>query len=278
MANVFGGGGSNCNTGGARRVIPTSSEVTQSNSSQTFSTQPNLYSKPQTNADGIDTRDFYTKVDINRFLKTKVDVGATYNKAEVDGLLTSLESEVNSSLTPFITQTELNSAISSSSQSILGDVQNNYYTKTNLYTRSEVDSLLDNVTVDPDDFILKTPTSLLQNTINPGTTQAISLTLIASGSPQVEIVQQWIDHQANSIGKVKKSGRIEFYGDMSLGQNIESWRPALDVSERRIAGVADPIHPFDAVNKLFMQDYITEVIDSIVQEDDKNYIVDALEY
>jgi len=65
---------------------------------------------------------------------------------------------------------------------------------------------------------------------------------------------------------------------MVVGQNIESWRPALDVNVRRISGVADPIHLLDAVNKKYVEDYVTEVVDNIVQGEDENYVIDALVY
>ncbi len=278
MANVFGGGGSNCGTGGVQRVLPTSPDATQSNASQTFSTQPNVYAKPKAGADGINLRDFYTKSDINKFLKTKADIGSVYDKGEVDSLLAALQASVNSSILPLVTEAELASALSSLSQTLLADVQSNYYSKDVLYTKYELDVLFADVTTDPDDFVSKSPTLLLQNTIDPGSSQAIPLTLVASESTQVDIVQQWIDHEANSIGRIRKSGQVEFYGNLILGENIESWRPALDASERRIAGVADPIHTLDAVNKGFMEDYVTEVIDNVVQGDDKNYIIDALVY
>lgn len=278
MANIFGGGGSNCGTGGIQRVIPTSPEVTQSNASQTFSTQPNVYSKPKTGTDGINLRDFYTKSDINKFLKTKADISSVYNKSEVDSLLTSLQGNINSSITNLVTDSELSSALNSLSQTIISDVQDSYYTKDVLYTKYQVDALLEEVATNPNNFISDTPSSLLQNTINPGASQAIPLTVVASSSPQINVVQQWIDNESNSIGQIKKTGRVEFYRGMSIGQNVESWRPALDVSQRRIASLADPIHSLDAVNRGFMEDYITEVIDNVVQGDDKNYIVDALEY
>jgi hypothetical protein len=278
MANVFGGGGGNCGTGGVQRVLPTSPDATQSNASQTFSTQPNVYAKPKAGADGINLRDFYTKSDINKFLKTKADIGSVYDKGEVDSLLAALQASVNSSILPLVTEAELASALGSLSQTLLADVQSNYYSKDVLYTKYELDVLFADVTTDPDDFVSKSPTLLLQNTIDPGSSQAIPLTLVASESTQVDIVQQWIDHEANSIGRIRKSGQVEFYGNLILGENIESWRPALDASERRIAGVADPIHTLDAVNKGFMEDYVTEVIDNVVQGDDKNYIIDALVY
>ncbi len=275
MANVFGGGG-NCGTGGVQKVLPTSPDVTQS--TQTFSTQPNIYSKPQSTTENIDLRDFYTKVEINKVLKTKVNIGSVYDKDTVDSLIQTLEGQINSSTAGMVTDAELSQQLLSLSQTLLGDIQTNYYGKSVLYTKYEIDELIAEVTTDPDDFINKAPTSLLQNTINPLTNQAIPLTLIASSSPDVDVVQQWIDNESNSIGRIRTSGQIEFYGNLFLGQNIESWRPALDVSERRIAGVADPIHVLDAVNKGFMEDYVTEVIDNVVQGDDKNYIIDALVY
>ncbi len=276
MANVFGGGGGSCGTGGVQKVLPTSPDVTQS--TQTFSTQPNVYSKPQSTTDNINLRDFYTKAEVNKVLKTKANIGSVYDKDTVDSLLQTLEGQISSSTAGMVTDAELSQQLLSLSQTLLGDIQTNYYGKSVLYTKYEIDELIAEVTTDPDDFINKAPTSLLQNTINPLTNQAIPLTLIASSSPNVDVVQQWIDDESNSIGRIRTSGQIEFYGNLFLGQNIESWRPALDVSERRIAGVADPIHVLDAVNKGFMEDYVTEVIDNVVQGDDKNYIIDALVY
>lgn len=277
MANVFGGGGGTCGTGGVQKVLPTSPEITQSGS-QTFSTQPNLYSKPKTGVDGINLRDFYTKSDINKILKTKADITSIYSKVEVDSLLTTLQNSINTSIDGLVTEQELTSSLGSLSQSILNNVSNNYYQRSFLYRKDEIDALIANVTVDPDNFISKEPKTSNENTIDPGTEPAIPLTLRASLSEDIDIVQQWIADDQNSIGRIRTSGQVEFYGNMFLGQNIESWRPALDVSERRIAGVADPIHVFDAVNKGFMEDYITEVIDNVVQGDDKNYIIDALVY
>ena len=276
MANVFGGGGGSCGTGGVQRVLPTSPDVTQS--TQTFSTQPNVYSKPQSTTDNVNLRDFYTKAEVNKVLKTKADIGSVYDKDTVDSLLQTLEGQINASMSDMVSEAELSAQLLSLSQTIQGDIQSNYYEQSVLYTKYEIDALIAEVTTNPDDFVNKAPTSLLQNTINPLTNQAIPLTLIASSSPNVDVVQQWIDDKSNSIGRIRTSGQIEFYGNLFLGQNVEAWRPALDVSERRIAGVADPIHTLDAVNKGFMEDYITEVIDNVVQGDDKNYIIDALVY
>lgn len=272
MANVFGGEANN----GIQRILPTSSDVTQS--SQTLLTQPNVYSRPQSAAEGVNLRDFYTKAEINRIIKTKVDTGSVYDKGTIDLLLQALEGQINSSMNELVSETQLSLQLNSFSQSVLGNVQANYYEKSTLYTKSEIDSLISEIPIDLDQFLVKEPVTLLQNTIDASDKDAIPLTLIASSSEDVDVVQQWIDHESNSIGRIRKSGRVEFYGSLFLGQNIESWRPALDVNERRITGVADPVHISDAINKGYMEDFITELIDNIVQGDDKNYIIDALEY
>lgn len=272
MANVFGGEANN----GIQRVLPTSSDVTQS--SQTLSTQPNVYSRPQSAAEGVNLRDFYTKAEVNRVIKTKVDTANVYDKDTVDLLLQNLEGEINSSMNELVNETRLSSQLLSFSENVIGNVQASYYEKSSLYTKYEVDALISEVTVDPDDFLTKVPTTLLQNTINPSANEAIPLTLIASSSTNVDVVQQWIDDESNSIGRIRKSGRVEFYGSLFLGQNIESWRPALDVNDRRITGVADPIHTSDAINKGYMEGFIVELLDNVVQGDDGIYIIDALEY
>ena len=125
---------------------------------------------------------------------------------------------------------------------------------------------------------MKQPLSTANNTISPGGNEAVPLTLVASTDSDITTIQHWVDNQSNSVGRVRTSGRVEFYGHMVLGQNIETWRPALDANQRRISGVADPIHLLDAVNKKYMEDYIVEVIDNIQQGEDNAYDIDCLVY
>ena len=127
MANVFGGGGGggNCATGGVKRVLPTSPDVTQS--TQTFSTQPNVYSKPQSTTENVNLRDFYTKAEVNKVLKTKVDIGSVYDKDIVDSLLQTLEGQINSSMDGMVSDAELSAQLLSLSQTIQGNIQSNYY-------------------------------------------------------------------------------------------------------------------------------------------------------
>jgi hypothetical protein len=280
MANVFGGGNStspSCGDSGINRVLPTSPEALRSTQAQTFSTGPNVYSKSSTTSENLNLRDYYTKADVQRLLKTKADISSVYTEAEVDAALSALSQSINTTLVEFVTEAEVDEKVSASQDGIFSYLSQNYYTAAQLYTKSEIDSLLGTLELGAD-FVRKEPTTTAQNTISPGNNGAVPLTLRASSNPDITTIQHWIDAQSNSVGRVRTSGRVEFYGHMVLGQNIEAWRPALDASIRRISGVADPIHTLDAVNRKYMEDYIVEVIDNIQQGEDRAYNIDCLTY
>lgn len=304
MPNVFGGGGvskggagistsspsqpsvsnvgpsvlKQCNTGGgAVPILSTSSEALLASDTQTFASSPNNYSKLGSEYPTLNLKDFYTKADIHRLLKTKADISSVYTEQEVDSKLQALESEINLTLSEFITEPEVDAKISASFAETVLFLSDNYYEKDVLYTKLEVDSLLSQLSLG-ENFVSLEPETTLRNTINPGSSNAVSLTLIASSNPNATTVQHWIDDQSNSIGRIRKSGLVEFYGHMFLGQATESWRPALDVNVRRISGVADPIHTLDAVNKKYVEDFITEVVDSLQRGDDMIYDIDCLTY
>ena len=281
MANVFGGGGSgsSCGDSGISRVLPTSSEALQGSQTQTFTSSPNVFSKTKGGTDGVNLRDFYTKSEIQKLLKLKADVSAVYTEEEIDQLLADLRASINLDLADFVTEPQVDDKISDSYDSLVSYLAINYYDRTVLYTKTEVDSLLAGIGgLSTGDFILKNPETTLNNTINPGSNEAVPLTLIASTDPDITTIQHWIDNQSNSVGRVRTSGRVEFYGHMSLGENIESWRPALDVNERRISGVADPIHSLDAVNKNYVETFVIDAVDNIIQGSEIIYNVDCLEY
>jgi hypothetical protein len=279
MAKVFGGGGSSssCGDSGISRVLPTSQEALNTSQTQSFSSSPNVYSKTRSATGEANLQDFYTKSDIHRLLKTKADISSVYTKAEVDAKFADLESEIGVSLVQFITEAEVDAKVSASYDSILSYLAQNYYNRSQTYSKSQVDTLIASVEVG-DGFVLKQPASTADNTISPGANEAVPLTLIASTDSDITTIQHWVDNQSNSVGRVRTSGRVEFYGHLVVGQNIESWRPALDANIRRISGVADPIHLLDAVNKKYMEDYIVEVIDNIQQGEDDAYDIDCLVY
>jgi hypothetical protein len=279
--NVFGSrsAGSLCNDSGARRVLSTSPEALQGSQTQTFTSSPNVFSKGDNFGESANLRDFYTKSEVQKLLRLKADISAVYSEEEVDELLADLRADINLDLAGFITEAEVDQKISDSYGDVLEYLGINYYTRAVLYTKTQVDNLIAGVVgVSADDFVLKNPGSTLSNTINPGSNNAVPLTLIASSNSNVTTVQHWVDSQSNSIGRVRNSGRVEFYGYMSLGENIESWRPALDVNVRRISGVADPIHTLDAVNKKYMEDFVVEVVDDIQRGEDGVYNIDCLTY
>jgi hypothetical protein len=282
MANVFGGGGGGssakpCGDSGISRVLPTSSEALQSSQDQSFSSSPNVYSKTVSTTTGLNLRDFYTKSDIHRLLKTKADISSVYTKSEVDAKMAVFEGQVNSSLIGFITESEVDGKISGLYDTVLSYLSSNYYNRDSLYTKSQIDSLLEALTLG-EDFILKQPSTTLQNTIDPGSNNAIALTLKASSNANITTIQHWVDDQSNSVGRIRKSGRVEFYGHMLVGQAIETWRPAFDANVRRISGVADPMHTLDAVNKKYMEDFIVEVVDNIQRGEDLVFDIDCLVY
>ena len=280
MAKVFGGGGGNpasCGDGGISRVLPTSSEALRGGQTQTFTSAPNVSSKTQSAVGGADLQDFYTKSEVQKFLRVKADISSVYTKLEVDDALAALEGQIGISLISFITEPEVDGKISASYNSLLSYLTQNYYSKTQTYSKGEVNSLIAAISVG-NGFVMKQPSTTADNTISPGANEAIPLTLVASTDSDITTIQHWVDNQYNSVGRVRTSGRVEFYGHMVLGQNIETWRPALDANQRRISGVADPIHLLDAVNKKYMEDYIIEVVDNIQQGETDIYDVDCLTY
>lgn len=277
MAKVFGGGSTPCGDNGISRVLPTSPDALQAGQSQAFSSAPNVYSRSKANAGDINLQDFYTKSEVQRLLRTKADISSVYTKTEVDSSLVALENQINQSLLAFITEPEVDAKIAASYSSALSYVSQNYFTKSQTYSRSQVDSLIAAIEVG-DGFVVKQPSTTADNTISPGANEAIPLTLVASTDPDITTIQHWVDNQSNSVGRVRTSGKVEFYGYMALGQNTESWRPALDVSSRRISGVADPIHILDAVNRKYMEDFVVDAIDNIQQGLDNAYDIDCLVY
>jgi hypothetical protein len=283
--NVFGNKSSSlsCNDAGISRVLPTSSEALQGSQTQAFPSSPNIFSKGENSGENANLRDFYTKSEIQKLLKLKADISAVYTEDEVDQLLLNLNAQINLNLADFITEAQADQKISDSYSDVITYLGANYYDRTALYTKVQIDNLLAGITdISTDDFILKEPNNTSNNTINPGSNNAIPLTLVASSNLNTTTVQHWIDSQSNSIGRIRNSGKVEFYGYMSLGDNIESWRPALNVNARRISGVANPVQTFDAVNKKYMEDFVVETVSDAQQQGGGGgegiYNIDCLTY
>ena len=228
--------------------------------------------------EGVDLRDFYTKSEVRRLLRTKSDVHSSATKEELDVAVISLEQKIQENTIHFVNDNDVDLKISSSFQNVLDYLASNYIEGLYLYSKSEVDEKFNEIDLNEADLLKKSPDTTLENTIDPQSKFAIALTIKGSSHPEIFSIQEWIDYEDNTVGRVRSDGRVDFYGSMFLGNKIETWRPALNVNERRISGVANPIHALDAVNKDYVEDYITKIIDNIVQGDDKNYVVDALVY
>jgi hypothetical protein len=283
MARVFGTkglGGGSCNDTGASKILPTSSKNLES-TERGFIPPQNQFFSSASMEDGLWTKEFYTKSEVSELLKRKADITSVYNKGEVDLFIQTLSSTLTAALSQYITEPEVDEKISDLFTTITQDItlyiSNNYYNKSETYTKSEVDLFFTGLELG-EEFVTKIPLTTEKNTISPGSNEAIPLTLMASSNPSITTVQRWADDQSNSLGRIRKSGQVEFYGNMVLGQAIGTSAVALNVSMRRIAALADPVNNFDAVNKNYVNRYILEVIDALRKGEETIYQIDCQLY
>lgn len=279
MANVFGGGSSSSQSGGISKVIPTARDAVSTSSQPTFSSQTNVFGAPTSiGTEGVDLRDFYTKSEVQRLLRTKSDVSSSATKEELDVAVISLEQKIQEDTIHFVNDNDVDLKISSSFENVLDYLASNYIEGRYLYSKSEVDEKFNEIDLNEADLLKRSPDTTLENTIDPQSKFAIALTIKGSSHPEIFSIQEWVDYEDNTVGRVRSDGRVDFYGSMFLGNKIETWRPALDVNERRISGVADPIHKLDAVNKKYMEDTVAQVVDDVIREGDLIFTIDCQEY
>ena len=273
MANVFGG--NNSGSCGSGEII--SAPRHQVTSSPVSSPQPNVFRAEGPTSTSLNPRDFYTRREIDRFLKNKAEISAVYpqeilyTRPEVDQLIASLN------ISGYATTSFVDTQISSLRSERDLNLAENYYQKTSLYTRGEVDTLLTNLTLTG--YVSLTPSSLDDVTINPSSsTLSTSLLVRSSNDSSDTEIQRWENSSTDYIAGIYADGKSRFTNRMTIGENVSQGEVALDTSERRIANVAAPVDRFDAVNKLYMETFIVSTIDDVLQDSDENYLVDALEY
>ena len=139
----------------------------------------NLYGKSCTpNTGGV--LDFYTKSEINTLLASKAGTSTTYTQAHIDGQLSSLSDSISSLSALAIDQTDLNTALGDLQTEIEGDIAATYATLANTYTKTEVDGFINDLDLDPNTLLRKEPSTTDTNTIDPGSNNAIPLTLRGS--------------------------------------------------------------------------------------------------
>lgn len=277
MANVFGGGSSSsgsCGTGGNILQSPRQQVVP----SRTVTSSPNVFSGESKSAGTTNLRDFYTKREIDKYLDTKADISNVYDRAtlytrsEVNSLINNLN------IGSYALTTYVDSELADQLSSINNNLATNYYIKDVLYTRAQVDSLISALSI-TGDYISKTPSEISDVTIDPEVTDlSVSLLVRSSNNVDTTEVQRWENATTDYLGSIYADGKAKFVNTVRVGENVNAGGVGLELSERRISDVADPVGDFDAVNKHFMESFITSTIDQITQDTDENYLIDALEY
>ena len=274
MANVFGGNNNSGSCGSGEIISAPRHQVT---SSPVSSPQPNVFRDGGSSSTSLNPRDFYTRREIDKYLKGKAEKSSVYfqeslyTRSQVDQLISALN------ISNYATASFVDTQISSLRSERELNLAENYYQKTSLYTRSEVDTLLTNLSTTG--FVSLTPASLDDVTIDPSSsTLSTSLLVRSSNNSSETEIQRWENSSTDYVAAVYADGKSRFTNRMTIGENVNQGEVALDTSERRIANVAAPVDRFDAVNKLYMETFITSTIDDVLQDSDENYLIDALEY
>lgn len=198
----------------------------------------------------------YSKSETDSLLNLKSDKSLTYTKIEVDNLVNSSTSNLSNSIQ---SQYTLKSQHDLDLDSLKTTLRSEFYDRSLLYTKTEIDSTINSLTLG-DNSILRSPGLSSEATIDPGANEVVSLTLKASSNSNIEAVQKWFDSSNNLIGEVKKSWDVDFYGKLNIAKNISSNIAGLSLTNRRIENLADPIYFKDAVNKYYLQNYVSNTI------------------
>jgi hypothetical protein len=221
----------------------------------------NLYGKSCTpNTGGV--LDFYTKSEINTLLASKAGTSTTYTQAHIDGQLSSLSDSISSLSALAIDQTDLNTALGDLQTEIEGDIAATYATLANTYTKTEVDGFINDLDLDPNTLLRKEPSTTDTNTIDPGSNNAIPLTL--RGSSTNAIVQRWLDNSGDVIGYISNDGTATLEGPLTLGRLVSNGSAALSVSGKRITGVSNPSIGADAVSLSYLRQYTQYYYEQVI--------------
>lgn len=209
--------------------------------------------------------DQYTKAEVNALLNAKANVSTTYTRAYIDSGLATLSGSIASLESSKVSTTQLNTALAGLQATINASVAATYATLAGTYTKPQVDALIAGIDLDPNTLLRRTPTTTAQNTINPGSNNAIALTV--RGSSVNPIVTEWRDNTDDRIGYVSNSGGVVFENKLSLGRLVSNGDYALDLNGKRITGVAAPILGSDAVPYSTLQSYVLDFFEDAVRPD-----------
>lgn len=275
MAKVFGGGSAG-NCGGGGGILPSPKQ--QVTPARSVASNPNVFKSGTQRSDSIDPRDFYTRREVDRYLDDKADISSVYSqsllytKTEIDEKFYGLN------LSSYALESYVDVLVEQRALQIESNLSNNYYNKTQLYTKTEIDYFLSSGAA-TGDYISKAPSTVDDVTITPQNINLSVSLLVKSGNNLAATeVQRWENSSTDHLASIFADGKAMFSNYVSIGENVNSDGVALDTNERRIANVADPVNNLDAVNKTYMERFITTTIDDVLTDSDENYLIDALEY
>jgi hypothetical protein len=214
-------------------------------------------------------QDFYTKTEINRLLGSKAVVSTVYTRSYLDTEINRIDGLISGLSASQIEQPDLDTQLSSLRSSIESGVATTYATISDTYSKSEVDNLIDAVDLDPNNFLRKVPANTGDNTINPGSNDVVALTV--RGSSTNALVTQWLDDTSDTIGYVSNSGSVTFENLLTVGRLISNGGIALNVSSKRITGVANPVLASDAVPFSYLQSYVVDFFEDAVRPDTSTF-------
>lgn len=228
----------------------------------------NLYGKSCTpNLGGVS--DFYTKPEINALLASKANTSTTYTRTYIDAELLSLSQQIDGVAASQITEAELTATLSDLETDIFDTISGLYALQATTYTKSEVNALIDAIDLDPSSYIRTAPGSTGVNTIFPGASNAVALTL--RGSSTNTIVQEWLSNNSNRIGYVGNDGGVVFERTLDLGRLVSDGEAALNVRTKRITGVGTPVLGSDAVPYSTLQSYVLDFYEEIIRPDPETF-------
>ena len=275
MANVFGNSNSrSCSSSGGILSAPKTTVVP----ARQTSSSPNVFRGDSAAPEQVNPRDFYTRREIDKYLDDKADLSSvylkteTYSASEIDQRFFSLN------LSSYASIAYVDQSISSQIAAINSDLGDNYYSKSQSYSKAEVDSLVSSASVG-DSYVSKSPDSLEDITIVPSDpTLPVSLVVRSSNNDSTTLIQKWENSSTDLLAAIYADGQANFSKLVTIGENVNVGEVSINASERRVGGVADPINNLDAVNKSYMETWVTGAIEDITQNGNQNYLIDALEY
>lgn len=213
--------------------------------------------------------DFYTKAEVNKLLNAKASTSTTYTRTYLDSALGTLTASVAGLEASKVSTDELETALDGLETSVLAEVSSLYALKTETYTITEVDALLAGLSLDPGDYIRLEPATTAENTIFPGSVNAVPLTL--RGSSTNPIVQEWQSNAGDRIGTVSGNGAVRYERTLDVGRLVSDGAVALTLNARRISQVGAPAVASDAVPLSYLQSYILDFYEEIMRPEPYPY-------